>query len=41
MEVITQITQSHYVVLVILGIIVTCTVVIFNIKKIRSDKLHD
>jgi hypothetical protein len=41
MEVITEITQSHYEMIVILGIIVTCIVVIFNIKKMRSGKLHD
>ena len=41
MEVITEVTQSHYVVLVILGIIATCMVVIYNIKKIRSNRSHD
>ena len=33
MEVITTVTQIHYQVLVILGIIVTCIVVIYNVKK--------
>jgi len=36
LEVITEVTQSHYVVLVILGIIITCVVVISNIKQIRN-----
>ena len=35
MEVITEITQSHFVVLVILGIIITCVVVISNIPRFR------
>ena len=36
MEVITTVTESHYVVLVILGIIITCIVVISNVKQIRN-----
>ncbi len=36
LEVITEITQSHYVVLVILRIIIICIVLIYNIKKMRS-----
>ena len=41
MEVITEVTQSHYELFVFLGIIVTCVVVIFNIKKMRSNWLDD
>jgi len=36
LEVITEITQLHFIVLVILGIIITCVVVISNIKQIRN-----
>ncbi|GEM_PF-6339083 len=36
LEVITEVTQAHYVVLVILGIIITCVVVISNVKQIRN-----
>ena len=33
MEIITEVMQSHYELFVILGIVVTGIVVIFNIKK--------
>lgn len=36
MEVITNFTQAHYELFVILGIIVTSIVVIFNIQKMRK-----
>ena len=41
MEVIAEITQSHYEMIIVLGIIVTCIVVIFNIKKMRRGESHD
>ena len=40
MEFVTEVTQSHYEVLVILGIVVTCIVVIYNVKN-RRTFLHD
>jgi hypothetical protein len=41
MEVITDVTQAHYGLFVILGIIVTGIVVIFNIQKMRESRLND
>lgn len=41
MEIITEVMQSHYELFVILGIVVTGIIVIFNIKKIRSARSHD
>jgi hypothetical protein len=40
MEIIEQVTQSHYEIIVVLGIIVTCIVVIYNVKN-RSIRLHE
>jgi hypothetical protein len=41
MEIITEVMQSHYELFVILGIVVTGIIVIFNIKKNGSARLHD